>query len=300
VQGTIVRAGRNSFLVECVGGGTFECNIKGKVLKNSGDFYNPLAWGDVVTFEDGGITGLEPRRNYFSRWNEMGRSEQLLACNIDGILVLASGHSPPWRPRFLDRVLLQADANGIPVLIAANKTDLGYSAEAQARLALFGKLGCGVFPVSARTGEGLGELRAALAGKTLCLAGQSGAGKSSLVNALVPGAGRTTGSINLKWDRGNHTTVSAALVHGAGFDLVDTPGLRHFIPALRAEDAATFMKDIASFAPDCAYYPSCTHTKEKGCAVLAALERGDIESDRYDSYLTVRTDLEKRFPSWYN
>jgi ribosome biogenesis GTPase len=286
--------------VETPGGETRECRIKGKVLQNAGDFYNPITCGDTVEYtETAGkclVTGLAPRRNTFSRYNEKGKAVQLLAANIDAALCVTSGCEPPFRPRFIDRVLLQAEMAGIPLLIAANKNDLGYDGEAEKRLALFQRLGAQVYYVTAKKGDGLDALKAALAGKRVVVCGQSGVGKSTLVNALLPGAAQKTGCLNTKWDRGAHTTTMSTLLHGATFDLIDTPGLRQFIPLYTDPSGATdntldiaqYMNDIAPYTTSCHYGASCTHTHETGCAVLAAVDRGEIDADRYKSYLSMR------------
>jgi ribosome biogenesis GTPase len=247
----VISGSRNIFTLKIQDAGagaaeTLECRIKGKVLRGVEDCYNPLAPGDLVEVEydprhpgAGLIRGLEKRRNLFTRLNQKGlgarRSavSQLLAANVDLVLCLTSPLSPPFRPRFLDRVLVQADAAGIPPLIICNKIDLPCDdPDVEERLEDFRRIGYEVFRLSAKTGEGLDELRSRIAGRVSVLAGQSGVGKSSLIYALLGGPRIRVGAINEKYDRGNHTTTMSAMVElpeSGGF-LIDTPGLRRFVP----------------------------------------------------------------------
>ncbi|MCL2270591.1 MAG: ribosome small subunit-dependent GTPase A, partial [Treponema sp.] len=213
ISGLVLCGSRNIFTVRPDNGGSsndIECRIKGKILKGAENLYNPLAPGDRVTVEPdpghagkGMITALEERKNYFSRYNQKGRCPQLLAANIDLALCMTTRLSPPFRPRFLDRVLLQADIAGIPAVVICNKIDLDCDdADADERLEDFKRIGYEVIEVSAKTGRGMGDLRQRIAGKRSVLAGQSGVGKSSLINALLPELNIKTGDINEKYNRG--------------------------------------------------------------------------------------------------
>jgi len=298
-------------------GGTFlECRLKGKVLKGIEDYYNPLAPGDRVSIEldplnpgTGKITSLEERRNVLTRFNQKGQKSQALAANIDLALCMTTPLSPPFRPRFLDRLLVQAEISGITPLILCNKWDLFANNGAvnndadtdddtafEERIADYRRIGYRVFCVSAKTGFGIEELRAAMAGKTSALLGQSGVGKSSLVNALAPELSLKIGEVNEKYDRGNHTTVLSVMMQLPGFEeatfLIDTPGIRRMVPdGIKTEDVPLYMKEFAEYAGRCAYGLSCSHRSEQGCKILEAADKGLIHKDRYESFLRIGDEL---------
>jgi ribosome biogenesis GTPase len=320
VKGLVIRGSWNIFTLKILEapegepepGELLECRIKGKVLKGVEGYYNPLAPGDMVEVEydprhpgTGRIRGLEPRRNVFTRRNQKGlglnrsAASQLLAANIDLILCLTSPASPPFRPRFIDRVLIQADVSGIPPLIVCNKIDLYRNdPDVEERLEDFRRIGYEVFPLSAKTGEGLAELRARISGCVSLLAGQSGVGKSSLINALLPRPGVRVGEINEKYNRGNHTTTMSALVElpgPAGADgtcLIDTPGVRRFVPdGVEPPDLILYMREFAPLAGACTFGLSCTHRTEPGCKIMEAVAAGVIHEDRYETFLRVSGEL---------
>jgi ribosome biogenesis GTPase len=305
VKGLVIKSSRNVFTVREEGAQneSYECRIKGKVLKCGARFYNPLAPGDIVYFEadihhkgKGMITGLSARRNFFTRYNRKGRLPQILASNVDLAVCVSTPRSPPGWPRFIDRGVIQAAAEKIPAILVINKLDLGIDEEASRRLSVYKACGCAVLPLSARTGEGLEAFRAALGGKLAVLLGQSGVGKSSIINALSPEASLKTGALNEKYDRGNHTTAQADLLElctkEGFFRVIDTPGVRQFVPCgVEALEAALFMPDIAKEAGRCAFGRSCAHIVEPGCAVREAAARGVINSDRYESYLRLYEEL---------
>jgi ribosome biogenesis GTPase len=308
VRGLVISGSRNIFIVRPEDGapGTgLECRIKGKVLKDAEGFYNPLAPGDMVIVEPdarhagtGQIAGLEKRRNMFSRFNQKGASPQLLAANVDMVFCLTTAASPPFRPRFLDRVLLQADAAGIPPVVIRNKCDIiSDDPDVEERLEDFRRLGYRVLEVSAKTGRGLDGLLELAGGKCSVLVGQSGVGKSSLINALLPGLNAKTGAINEKYDRGNHTTVMSILTEFSGGEkgttrIIDTPGIRRFAPAgILAEDLVLYMREFAPLAGTCAYGLSCSHHVEPGCRIMEAVAAGVIHEDRYNSFLRIYDEL---------
>ena len=315
MKGLVIRGSRNIFTLRILadadaGGGLspgaeMECRIKGKVLKDAEGFYNPLAPGDVAFVEPdpgrpgtGLITALERRRNRFSRFNQKGGAPQLLAANADLALCMTTAASPPFRPRFLDRVLVQADAAGIPPVVICNKRDLAVEdPDVEERLQDFRRLGYPVLGISAKTGAGLDELRELIAGKCCVLVGQSGVGKSSLVNALLPEMNIKTGMINEKYDRGNHTTTMSLMVElpegrGEPARIIDTPGIRRFVPdGIPAEELILHMREFAPLAGTCAYGLSCSHRLEPGCKIMEAVAAGVIHEDRYNSFLRIHDEL---------
>jgi ribosome biogenesis GTPase len=304
-KGLVVRGSRNIFTVrpdaqeDGVPPAEIECRIKGKVLKGAVDLYNPIAPGDRVTVDTGLILALEERRNQFSRFNQKGGTSQVLAANVDQILCLTTPVSPPFRPRFLDRVLLQADIADIEAIVICNKCDIEFNdLDVVERLEDFTRIGFRVLHVSAKTGQGLGELKSLIAGKTSVLIGQSGVGKSSLVNALQPGLDIKVGGLNEKYNRGIHTTTMSFMIELSGFPgasptrLIDTPGVRRFVPdGISAKDTILHLREFAPFAGACSYGLSCSHRTEPGCKIMEAVSAGFIHEDRYNSFLRIEDEL---------
>jgi len=286
-------------------GDRLECRLKGKILKDVQGFYNPLAPGDrvkVMVNPDqpgtGMIVALEERRNMFSRFNQKGGCSQLLAANVDQVLCITTRQSPPFRPRFLDRVLLQADIAEIPAVIICNKIDLDDDdgndkrLDADERLEDFRRIGYELVEVSARTGRGLDLLRRCIAGKRSVLTGQSGVGKSSLLNALVPGLNIRTSAINEKYDRGNHTTTLATMIELPDSWIIDTPGIRRFVPdGIDKGELVVHLREFAPLAGKCTYGLSCSHRREPGCKIMEAVDAGVIHEDRYESFLRIFDEL---------
>jgi ribosome biogenesis GTPase len=307
LRGLVIRGSRNIFIVRAGEGETeFECRIKGKVLKDVEGYYNPLAPGDWVTLEPdpshpgkGLILAVEERRNWFARLNQQGFDSnrsllpQILAANIDAVLCVCTPAAPPWRPRFLDRLLLQADIARIPPWIICNKWDLFQgNADIDERLEDFRRIGYPVLRVSVRTGEGIEELRNAVAGRLTALIGQSGVGKSSLINTLLPETRQKVGDLNEKYDRGNHTTSMSVLLEAPGGGFIDTPGIRRFLPdGIASNEVELYMKEFAPLVGKCSFGLSCAHRTEPGCKILEAVNAGVIHEDRYESFLRIKDEL---------
>ncbi|MDR1058711.1 MAG: ribosome small subunit-dependent GTPase A [Treponema sp.] len=299
MRGLIIRGTRNTFTVR-LGGEELECPLKGKVLRGAEGYYNPLAPGDLVEVEPEGrsgrglILGLEKRRNSFTRFNQKGLAPQLLAANVDLVLCVTTPGAPPFRPRFLDRLLVQAERAEIPAAVLLNKADLGAEEPDTAeRLEDYCRIGYPVLRVSARSGAGMEGLRSFIEGKCSVLAGQSGVGKSSLIKALAPGLEIRIGALNEKYDRGNHTTTQGILLDiPGGARIIDTPGIRRFVPdGVEPGELGLYMREFAPLWGQCTYGASCSHRSEPGCKVLEAVDAGVIHEDRYESFLRIREEL---------
>ena len=252
MKGTVIAGTNNLFTVECEDDITRNCTIKGKVIKTEKEFYNPIAPGDIVEIEPdslndekGQIITLEKRRNSFLRWNVKGRCPQLLASNLDYLILVCTPDEPPFRPRFTDRALAQAEHQGITPVIVCNKWDLAEKMqtdgrenlfeEIERRLSIWEDLGYKVMRISAKTGEGMQQFAELLEDKLSAFVGQSGVGKSSLINVMDNTCVLRTGSLSKKYGRGSHTTTKGTLIHltlnetltegiqGRKANIIDTP-----------------------------------------------------------------------------
>jgi ribosome biogenesis GTPase len=198
---------------------------------------------------------------------------------------------PLFSPLILDKLLVLAATHKMPVLLALNKMDAAVPEEAQALVQIYRQAGYRVFPVSAKTGAGIPELQAALAGKITAFGGPSGVGKSSLMNALDPELAQQTGALSEKISRGKHTTRFTTLVPFNGGYLADTPGFGNvFLEGVELGDLAGYFPEFAAYAQECKFTP-CTHDHEKICGVKNAVAAGRIARSRYASYLALRQEL---------
>ncbi len=313
MNGLILSGSKNVFEVECDDGITRDCTIKGKILKDVEGYYNPLAPGDIVVIEEetledekGQILSLVPRKNEFVRWNIKKREPQLLAANLDYLLIVTTPDEPPFRPRFIDRALAQAEYEGITPVIVCNKYDLaaGSSDEFQNQLEVWEKTGYKVIRSSARTGEGIEELAHLIENRLSAFVGQSGVGKSSIINVLDNNVVLKTGSLSKKYGKGCHTTTKGTLIHlqlnealmgglmDATANIIDTPGVRRFLlHDISAENLALYYRDFAPYIGKCGFGMSCSHNGEKNCAVCQAVEEGKIARERYESWQRIVEEL---------
>jgi len=313
MQGTVLGGSNNFFEVECDDGVIRQCSIKGKKLKESKGYYNPLAPGDCVEVEadelsedEGQILSLVQRKNEFIRWNVKGRSPQLLAANLDYIVIVTTPDEPPFRPRFIDRALAQAEYTGIEPVIVCNKYDLAdqASVDFHARIAEWERIGYTVLKVSAKTGEGLPHFASLLEGKLSAFMGQSGVGKSSIINVLDSSVVLRTGSLSEKYGRGTHTTTKGMLFHlelnealvggrsGAIASIIDTPGVRRFVlHDIEADDLALYFREMKTLVGTCSFGMSCSHDTESGCKILEAVYAGVISEERFDSWQRIKDEI---------
>jgi ribosome biogenesis GTPase len=266
-----------------------------------------LAPGDVVDFVPdvhtstrGTILLRLPRRNSYQRWNRKRRVLQTTAANVDVVVCIASAGSPPFRPRFIDRVLVNAEHAGIRGMVVLNKVDQPVPTEARERLEQYVRLGYSVWYTSAETGEGLQRLRRLVRRRRCLLFGQSGVGKSSVLNGILPQADQKVGDVSWKYNRGRHTTNYACLFPtGALTGVVDTPGIREMeLPSIGSAGLDELFPEMTRYIGDCRY-ATCTHAGEDGCAVAAGVECGAIHRDRYESYQRMLYEqLAKEERSW--
>lgn len=252
---------------------------------------NPIAVGDIVDVsidddgERGVIEAVHPRTNALARPLPNDRAVlQVTAANLDLLVIVSATKDPPLRLGLIDRYLVAAERQGMDAMIVLNKIDRGKPDAAMARLAPYVAMGYPVLAASAAKGIGIAEVRARLAGRTSLFVGHSGVGKSSLMNAIDPELGLRVGKV-AKHGRGRHTTTGVSLwpLAGGGH-VVDSPGIRGFgLFDVSAAELALLMPDLRPHTTACRY-PDCTHDHEPDCGVRAAVERGDVSAERYDSY----------------
>ncbi len=313
MNGLILNGSKNVFQVECEDGAVRDCAIKGKILKNVEDCYNPLAPGDIVVLDDetlesdrGLIASLVERKNRFVRWNIKKRQPQILAANLDFLLIVTTPEQPNFKPNFIDRALAQAEKEEIVPVIVCNKYDLPKSAdrEFQAHLKMWESIGYKVIRSSARTGEGIEELAHFIENKTCAFVGQSGVGKSSIINVLDNSVVLKTGSLSKKYGKGCHTTTKGTLFHlelnealmgglkDSRANIIDTPGVKTFLfHDISADNLQFYYREFAPYIGKCKFGMSCSHINESGCALKKAVEEGKISSLRYDSWLRCTEEL---------
>lgn len=283
--------------------GLVPCKVKGNFRLKGIRTTNPVAVGDIVEYEINKegfafINKIQERRNYIIRKaSNLSKQAHILACNLDQVVLVVTVAHPQTATTFIDRFLATAEAYRVPAVIVINKMDI-YD-EDETRYAnnlalLYRHIGYPVYLMSVETGDGMDEFRQQLYGKTTLLAGNSGVGKSSLINSLIPEASAKTAEISDSHDQGTHTTTFSEMYEiptdTAGSYLIDTPGIRGFgTIEFEKETVGHYFKDIFSISSDCRF-GNCTHTHEPGCAVLQALAEHRISQSRYDSYLSILED----------
>lgn len=282
---------------------TVLCAAKGNLRIKGIRTTNPVAVGDRVTFSEAPgaeiayITAIEPRRNYIiRRASNLSKESHILAANIDLAVLVATLVHPETSTTFIDRFLATAEAYDIPALLVLNKIDLLEQPDDHELLLavarLYETIGYPVVMTSARTGAGLDRLKEVLAGKTSLLSGNSGVGKSTLINALIPGADAATAAISDATDSGTHTTTASRMYNlPEGGRLIDVPGVRGFGTLdFDKYEVGHFFPEIFAEAQNCRF-SNCTHTEgEPGCAVCSAVADRRIAQSRYASYLSILTN----------
>ena len=280
------------------GSGIVNCKMRGVLRLKGMRCTNPVAVGDIVQVEDKGgdapvVGAIEPRRNYIiRRASNLSKEFQIIAANLDQAVLVVTLTNPVTSTTFIDRFLATAEAYQVPAVLAFNKIDLLTTDKLRQQFddlkALYQSIGYPVIAMSAATGQGADELKAQLKGKMSLLSGNSGVGKSSIINLLVPDAHVKVGDVSQTHHKGMHTTTFSELLDlPDGGAIIDTPGVKAFgtIDFERAE-VAHYFPEIFNISSGCRFN-NCTHTHEPGCAVLDAVEQGEIAHSRFVSYLSI-------------
>lgn len=291
-RGRVLAIHPESIAVEYAGK-VYSCVLRGLLKREARRMKNLVTVGDFVLFSEGVIALVEERRSFLARKEHLGgRKQQLIAANIDQVLITVSVADPPLKPSLIDRYIIAAYKGKMEPILVINKMDLLEEHPEERRLVLafielYRSLGLTVMGISAYTGEGMGALREQMRGKASVFSGQSGTGKSSIINELT-GLDFMTGTIVKRTRKGAHTTTAAQLIPLAfGGWCIDTPGIRSFgVWDLTLEDLHAYFPEIEEEGRGCRY-PNCSHSHEPECAVRQGVERGTISPLRYDSYLKL-------------
>ena len=305
MKGLVIKNTGSWYSVKTDEGNLVECKIKGNFRLKGIRSTNPVAVGDrveIITNQEGTafISGIEDRRNYIIRKSQnLSKQSHIIAANVDLAFLVATIAHPQTSTTFIDRFLASAEAYSVPVVIVFNKVDLLQDDEDAMRylnmmVNLYETVGYRCVRVSAVTGEGLDQLQSMLHDQITLLSGNSGVGKSTIINQLLPGVNLRTAEISEAHDTGMHTTTfSEMLPLPQGGYLIDTPGVKGFGSFdMQPEEIGSYFKEIFHFSKDCRF-SNCTHTHEPGCAVIKAVEDHYIALSRYQSYLGMLKDKDE-------
>jgi len=304
MTGTVIKSTGSWYEVQLDDASVVKCRIAGKMKLDDLKLTNPVAVGDIVTFvmessgeKNGTIKAILPRRNYVVRQSPRKKHQlHFLASNIDQALLIVTIREPLLKLGFIDRFLLMTEPYSIPVIIVCNKADM-YAAEDLETFAtlqkIYARIGYTLMKVSALTGQGIDELKGLLKNKTTLVSGQSGVGKSTLINAIEPGLGLKTEEISGFSGKGQHTTTFAEMFPLAeGGSIIDTPGIKTLaFTHLEVMDVTHNFKEFFALSDQCRF-ANCTHRNEPGCAIKPAVTSGDISPVRYQHYLQILEEIE--------
>ena len=307
LKGLVIKNTGSWYTVLTDDGQLLDCKVKGNFRIKGIRSTNPVAVGDRVTIGEGNwITEIEDRRNYIIRKSiNLSKQSHILAANVDQALLVVTVVKPETSTTFIDRFLASAEAYRVPVILIFNKTDLLTEEELhyqQMMMNLYETIGYECRAISATTGQGVEELRPLLEGKITLLSGNSGVGKSTLINSIVPHANQRVADISEAHQTGMHTTTFSEMIplsfhlspltSNNGW-LIDTPGIKGFGTFdMVKEELTSYFKEIFEFSKQCRF-SDCTHTHEPGCAVLKAVEDHYIAQSRYQSYLSMLEDKDE-------
>lgn len=305
MQGLVIKSTGSWYQVHAEDGVKYDCRIKGKFRIQGIQTTNPIAVGDQVDFElepnsdKGVIYRLHNRKNYIIRKSiNLSKQAQIIAANMDQAFLVVTLASPRTSLGFIDRFLATAEAYDIPAVLIFNKLDL-FNEDGLAILDeyknIYENIGYPCYSVSALEGTNIPLIESLLKDKTTLFSGHSGVGKSSLINALLPGRDIKTGEISESSDKGQHTTTFAEM-HTLPFGgyLIDTPGIRELgIFDIKPEELGHYFREMRALMNKCRFN-NCRHVNEPGCAVINGVEAGEIEPSRYESYLSIYNGNETR------
>jgi ribosome biogenesis GTPase len=301
MTGLIIRNTGYSYTVKAdETGDVYECKVKGNFRIKGIRTTNPVAIGDRVDFtpqleENAGlITAVADRKNYIIRKSaNLSKQSHILAANVDQCFLIVTLTQPETSLTFIDRFLASAEAYRVPVSLIINKIDLitdEWADYLEGVVNLYETIGYPCHKISATTGEGVEALRKLLKGKVTLLSGNSGVGKSTLINTLFPHLQLKTDDISDAYNTGKHTTTFSEMFETDGGYIIDTPGIKGFGTFdMKREEIGHYFKEIFHFSKQCKFH-NCTHTHEPHCAVLEAVQRHDISESRYHSYLSMLED----------
>lgn len=304
MQGLVVRNTGSWYGVLTAEGKEIACKVKGNFRIRGIRSTNPVAVGDRVDILPNAegtafITAIHDRKNYIVRRSQnLSKQSHIIAANIDRAYLVVTLSHPETSLTFIDRFLASAEAYSVPVTLLFNKIDLLNTDEERHLLdmmiTLYQTIGYQCIAISAQNGEGMDTLRAGLKDQISLLSGNSGVGKSTIINYLMPNLGLRTAEISTSHDSGMHTTTFSEMITlpEGGF-IIDTPGIKGFGSFdMKPEEISSYFPEIFRFSKDCRF-SNCTHTHEPGCAVLDALEHHYIAESRYRSYLSMMHDDEE-------
>jgi len=303
MKGLVIKNTGSWYTVKTDDGQLIESKIKGNFRLKGIRSTNPVAVGDhveLITNQEGTafISSIEDRRNYIIRKSpNLSKQSHILAANVDQALLVVTVNYPQTSTTFIDRFLAGAEAYQVPVILVFNKCDILSEEELhyqQMMRTLYENIGYKCLEVSAVTGEGIEKMKVLIKDKISLLSGNSGVGKSTLINQLVPKASQRTAEISDAHNTGMHTTTFSEMIDlPEGGYLIDTPGIKGFGTFdIEKEELTSYFKEIFRFSEGCRF-SNCTHTHEPGCAVIQAVENHYIAASRYQSYLSMLEDKDE-------
>ncbi len=303
MRGLVIKNTGSWYQVHTDEGENVDCKIKGNFRLQGIRSTNPIAVGDYVSIEKNKegtafITTIEDRKNYIiRRSSNLSKQSHIIAANLDQAVLIVTINYPETSTVFIDRFLASAEAYHVPSIIVINKIDLYNEEEleyADALIGLYEHIGYSCLKASALNNEGLDVLQSLLKGKVSLFSGNSGVGKSSLINALIPGTNLKTSIISEYHNKGMHTTTFSEMLEiPSGGYLIDTPGIKGFGSVdMKKAEVSHYFREIFEVSKKC-HFGNCTHRHEPGCAVVEAVENQLISQSRYNSYLSILNDVDE-------